>query len=106
MNWGFGPSLGLLTVSGYLLWMAAAVLVWRHRQEFFVWVEDEFALFRRNFSRHTPVGPFYCRREDSRLYAFPESFLHSVRHFPHRRANAALALTIVGLLLFFLDFYI
>ncbi|HYL85564.1 MAG TPA: hypothetical protein VE263_15115 [Candidatus Angelobacter sp.] len=106
MNWGFGPSLGILTASSYLFWLAAAALVWRHRQDFFTWVEDEFALFRRNFSRHTPVGPFYCPRGDSRLNAFPVSFLHSVKHFPRRRANTAMVLLLVGVLLFFLDFYI
>jgi hypothetical protein len=106
MNWGFGPSLGLLTASGYLLWLAAAAVAWRHRQDFFIWVEDEFALFRRNFSRYTPAGPFYRPRRDSRLNAFPVSLVHSVKHFPRRRANPAMILLVVGVFLFFLDFYI
>src|SRR5215472_14738808 len=101
MNWGVGPSLGILTASGYFLCLVAAALVWRHRGEFFSWFEDEFALFRRNFSRYTPVGPFYCRRGDSRLSAFPVSFVHSVKHFPRRRANPAVVLLLVGVLLFF-----
>ena len=106
MNWGFGPSLGILTASGYLLWLAAATLVWRHRGEFFLWFEDEFALFRRNFSRYTPAGRFYRLRSDSRLNAFPLSLVHSVKHFPRRSANPAMILLLVGVLLFFLDFYI
>ena len=106
MNWGSGPALGPLAFSGYLFWMAAAALAWRHRADFFVWVEDEFSLFRRNFSRYTPVGPFYCRRNDSRLSAFPASFLHSVKSFPRRRINGAAILLFFGVLLFLLDFYI
>ena len=50
MNWGAGPALGLLAVSGYLLFLAGAALVWRKRGEFSVWVQDEISVFRRNFS--------------------------------------------------------
>src|SRR6266480_4787502 len=64
MNWGAGPALGLLTVSGYLLSLAGAALVWRKRGEFSVWVQDEISVFRRNFSRYTPAGPFYAIREE------------------------------------------
>src|SRR2546427_8404225 len=69
MNWGAGPALGLLTVSGYLLFLAGAALVWRKRGEFSVWVQDEISVFRRNFSRYTPAGPFYAIREESRFKA-------------------------------------
>lgn len=106
MNWGIGPALGLLAFLGYLLCMAGAVLVWRSRENLSVWVQDEIAVFRRNFSRYTPVGPFYCRREESRLYAFPASFLHSLKSFPRSRINGAAVLLFVGALLFLLDFYI
>ncbi|HTT33567.1 MAG TPA: hypothetical protein VMH48_08190 [Methylomirabilota bacterium] len=106
MNWGSGPTLGLLACSGYLLCVAAVALVWRQREIFFVWMEDEFSFFRRNFSRYTAVGPFYFRRSDSRLKAFPASFLHSVRSFPHRQINRAAILLFTGVVLFLLDFYI
>jgi hypothetical protein len=106
MNWGAGPALGPLAFSGYLMWLAAAALAWRHREHFFVWIEDEFSFFRRNFSRYIPVGPFYFRRDDSRFTAIPCSFFHSVRCFPLRRANGAAVLLLIGVLLFLLDFYI
>ena len=106
MNWGSGSALGLLTFLGYLLWMAAAALLWRHRNDFFIWAEDEISLFRRNTARYTPAGPFYRPRRESRLQAVPVSVVHSVKHFPHRRANPAAILVLVGVLLFFLDFYI
>lgn len=106
MNWGTGPALGLLAFFGYVLCMAGAVLGWRNRENFLVWVEDEISIFRRNFSRYTPVGPFYCRREESRLSALPASFLHSLKRFPQSRFNGAAVLLLVGALLFFLDFYI
>jgi hypothetical protein len=106
MNWGLGPALGMLAFSGYLLWMAAVALAWRHRQDFLVWMEDEVSLFRRNFSRYTPVGPFYCRRGESRFSAIPVSFFQSVKRFPRGRANGVAVLLLIGALLFLLDFYI
>jgi hypothetical protein len=106
MIWGTGPALGLLAFIGYLLGMAGAVLAWRNREDFSIWVQDEISIFRRNFSRYTPVGPFYCRREESRFNALPASFLHSLKRFPHSRVNGAAVLLLVGVLLFFLDFYI
>jgi hypothetical protein len=106
MNWGAGPALGLLAFFGYLLCMAGAVLVWRNREDLSIWVQDEISIFRRNFSRYIPVGPFYCRREESRFNALPASFLHSLRRFPKSRVNGAAVLLFVGALLFFLDFYI
>ena len=51
MSWGAGPALGLLTFLGYLICMAGAVYVWRYRDDFSVWLEDETQTFRRNFSR-------------------------------------------------------
>src|SRR4029077_13244596 len=100
MNWGAGPALGLLTVVGYLLFMAggAAVvgyllfmaggaLMWRTRGDFSVWFHDELSFSRRNFSRYTPAGPFYTIREESRFKAIPASFVRSITRFPRSRIN-------------------
>jgi hypothetical protein len=106
MNWGAGSTLGLLSVSGYLLFMAGAALMWRSRGDFFVWFQDELSFFRRNFSRYTPAGPFYAIREKSRFKAIPVSFVHSITRFPRRRINGPAILLMLGLLLFALDFFI
>jgi hypothetical protein len=106
MNWGAGPTLGLLAVSGYLLFMAGAALVWRSRGDFFVWFQDELSFFRRNFSRYTPAGPFYAIREESRFKAIPVSFLRSITRFPRSRINSGAILLLIGLLLFVLDFFV
>jgi hypothetical protein len=106
MNWGTGPGLGLLTVSGYLLFLAGAALVWRKRGEFSVWVQDEISVFRRNFSRYTPAGPFYCIREESRFKAIPTSFVRSLSRLPRSRINAGPILLFIGFLLFVLDFFV
>jgi hypothetical protein len=106
MNMGAGPALGLLTIAGYLIIMAGAAHMWRTRGDFFVWLHDEFSIFRRNFSRYTPVGPFYAIREDSRFKAIPTSFIRSVTFFPRSRFNRGPILLLIGLLLFALDFFI
>jgi hypothetical protein len=106
MNWGTGPALGLLAVSGYLLFLAGGALMWRHRGDFSVWFQDELSFFRRNFSRYTPAGPFYAIREESRFKAIPVSFLRSITRFPRSRINGATILLLIGLLLFVLDFFV
>ena len=106
MIWGAGPALGLLTVFGYLLFMAGAALMWRSRGDFFVWFQDELSFFRRNFSRYTPVGPFYAIREDSRFKAIPVTFVRSISHFPRRRINIPALLLFLGFFLFILDFFV
>ena len=106
MNWGAGPALGLLTVSGYLLFLAGAALMWRSRSDFSIWFHDELSFFRRNFSRYTPAGPFYAIREESRLKAIPVSFLRSITRFPRSRVNGAAVLLFLGFLLFVLDFFV
>src|SRR5467141_2727781 len=106
MNWGAGPALGLLTVSGYLLFLAGAALVWRKRGEFSVWVQDEISGFRRNFSRYTPAGPFYAIRGESRFKAIPVSFFHSLSRLPRGSINGGPILLLIGFLLFILDFFV
>src|SRR5258707_14699453 len=106
MNWGAGSGLGPLTVVGYLLFLAGVTLMWRSRGEFFVWFRDGLSLFRRNFSRYTPVGPFYAIREESRFKAIPVTFVRSLSRLPRSRVNAGPILLFIGFLLFILDFFV
>jgi hypothetical protein len=106
MTWGAGPALGLLTVFGYLLFLAGAALVWRNRGDFSVWFQDELSVFRRNFSRYTPAGPFYSIREESRFKAIPASFVRSLSRLPRSRINGGPILLFIGFFLFILDFFI
>ena len=106
MNWGAGPGLGLLTVLGYLVFLAGATRMWRNRGEFSVWFHDELSFFRRNFSRYTPAGPFYALREETRFKAIPVSFVRSITRFPRRRINGPAVLLFLGFLLFVLDFFV
>jgi hypothetical protein len=106
MSWGAGPALGLLTFLGYLICMAGAVYVWRYRDDFSIWLEDEARALRRNFSRHSVVGPFYSLREESRLRTISSQFLHSPGRIPGDRIVPAVILFLIGGLLFLLDFFI
>src|SRR2546425_8240254 len=106
MNWGIGPGLGPLTVFAYLLFLAGAALMWRSRGDFSVWFHDEISVFRRNFSRYTPAGPFYALREESRFKAIPTSFFHSLSRLPRSCINGGPVLLLIGLLLFVLDFFV
>jgi len=106
MHWGAGPGLGLLTFFGYLLLATGALLVWRNRDDFYVWFQDEISVLRRSFSRYTPVGPFYILREESRIRAIPTSFIRNLTRLPRSRFNSAAALLMVGMILFLLDFFL
>jgi hypothetical protein len=106
MNWGSSPALGPFAVSGYLLFLIGATLLWRNRGEFSVWVHDEISVLRRNFSRHIPAGPFYAIREESRFKAIPASFAHSLSRLPRSSNNGGPLLLLIGLLLFVLDFFV
>ena len=83
-----------------------ATLVWRNRGDFSVWVHDEISIFRRTFSRYTPVGPFYMLREESRFKAIPTSFIGSISRLPRSRVNGAAVLFMIGTFLFLLDFFV
>jgi hypothetical protein len=106
MFWGIGPALGLLTFFGYLTCTVGAALVWRHRDDFLVYFQDELSVFRRNFSRYTVIGPFYIPREESRFKAIPTSVFRSVRRLPRSPINGGPILLFLGLLLLFLDLLI
>jgi len=106
MYWGAGPALGLLTLLGYLVFVTGAVLFWRSRQDFSLWMHDEFGAFRRHLSRHTVSGPFYIPREESLLKTLPSGLVRSFSRMPRNRIQAGPILLLTGLLLFFLDFFI
>lgn len=106
MYWGQGSSLGLLTFIGYLLFLFGAALVWRGRDEVFVWIQDEACIMRRSFSRYTVVGPFYGPRPDSRLRAVPATFVGSIRRIPRSPISGGMILAFLGPLLVLLDFFL
>jgi hypothetical protein len=106
MYWGAGPALGLLTFLGYFLLATGALLVWRNRDDFSVWFQDEVSFLRRSFSRYTPVGPFYILREESRIKAIPNSFIRNLTRLPRSRFNGAAVLLTFGMILFLLDFFL
>ncbi len=106
MYWGAGPGLGLLTLLGYVAFAIGAALVWRNRDDFSVWVHDEFGAFRRSLSRYTVIGPFYGLREESRLKTVPSQFFLSLRRLPRRHIPPAFILLFLGAVLFVLDFFI
>jgi hypothetical protein len=110
MYWGAGQELGLLSFLGSVLFLLSAAMVWRGRDDVFIWVHDEFSVFRRNLSRHTPVGPFYGLREESLLKIIPNQFFHSFSRMPRRRMSRGEVFLLTGLfigpLLLLLDFFI
>lgn len=106
MYWGEGSSLGILTFIGYLLFLFGAGLVWRGRDEVFVWIQDEACIMRRSFSRYTVVGPFYGPRPDSRLRAVPATFVGSIRRIPRSPISGGMILAFLGPLLVLLDFFL
>jgi hypothetical protein len=105
MYWGAGPELGLLTVLGYLFFLAGAVTMWRGREDVSVWIYSEVGVLRRNLSRYTPVGPFYSPREQSRLRLLPEFFVGSISRMPRALVYRAATLLIAAPLLVLLDFF-
>src|ERR1700676_1456686 len=82
MYWGAGPDLGLLTILGYLFFIAGAVHMWRARQAVFFWLYSEASVTRRNLSPYTPIGPFYSPREESRFKTLRYSLVASLNRMP------------------------
>ena len=106
MYWGAGSTLGLLTLLGYLAFTVGAALIWRNRGVYYVWVLDEFGAVRRSLSRYTVIGPFYGRREESRLKVVPLQCLTALSRLPRRHVDPAFILLAIGVVLFALDFFI
>jgi hypothetical protein len=88
------------------VFVIGAFSLWRHRAEFYFWVDDELSTLRRNFSRYVTVGPFYERRGESRLRVIPAGFVHSVAKLPRRRFSWGAFLLFLGIILFALDFFV
>ena len=105
-HWGAGPELGLLTLVGYAVVILGAAILWRDRGDVFVWVLDEVGAFRRNFSRHTAIGPFYGVRSGSRLKLIPATFFRFLARRPRARIQIAGFLIFLGTALFVLDFFV
>ena len=106
MYWGAGPDLGMLTLLGYLCFLAGAALVWRGRINIYVWVTDEVGAYRRTLSRYTPSGPFYSPREESRLKVIPHQMVRTLSCIPRSRYSWAACLMVLGPILVLLDFFV
>ena len=103
---GSAPGIGFMTVLGYLSFVIGAVLVWRGRNNIYVWVHDEFGAFRRSLSRYTPFGPFYSLREESRLKVVPSQMVRTLRAIPKSRYSYGAFLLFLGPLLILLDLFL
>src|SRR5207244_11518559 len=106
MFWGAGPTLGLLTFCGYLLFLFGAVLVWRNRNNFLLWIQDEISFFQRSFSRYTPDGSFYIHRSDSRFNCVTHYLLNSLSLLFVTRIIGGYELLLVRLMLFLFVFIV
>jgi hypothetical protein len=105
MYWGAGPNLGLLTVLGYLFFVAGAASMWRAREVVFFWLYSEASVTRRNLSRYTPIGPFYSPREESRLKTLLDSLVASLNRMPRSSMLRSAVLMAIAALLVSLDFF-
>src|SRR6202140_144733 len=103
MYWGAGPDLGLLTILGYLFFVAGAASMWRAREVVFFWLCSEASVTRRNLSRYTPIGPFYSPREESRLKILLNCLLASLNRMPGPPVFRSGVLIVIAALLVSLD---
>ena len=106
LYWGNGSDLGALAILGYSVFVLGAFYLWRNRADFTIWFDSELSLFRRNLSRYVPAGPFYLRRDESRLRVIPVSFVRSAMELPRRRFSLGAFLLFLGMSLFLLDFFV
>jgi hypothetical protein len=105
MYWGAGPDLGLLTILGYIFFVAGAASMWRAREVVFFWLYSEARVTRRNLSRYNPVGPFYSPREQSRLRILIYCLLASLDRMPRSTMFRSAVLMAIAALLISLDFF-
>ncbi len=105
MYWGAGPELGLLTILGYLFFLAGAATMWRGREDVSVWLHSEAGVLRRDLSRYTAIGPFYSLREQSRLKLLPGCFVGSLSRMPRALVYRSAGLLLIAPLLVMLDFF-
>jgi hypothetical protein len=104
--WGEGNTLGLLTFLGYLAFVIGATIVWRGRDDIFIWLVDEAGTFRRTISRHEAVGPFYSPREESRLRTTPTYLVRTFTRVSRSPLSWAALLMLLGPVLVILDFFV
>jgi hypothetical protein len=104
--WGEGNTLGMLTFLGYLAFVIGASIVWRGRDDIFIWLVDEAGSLRRNLSRHQPAGPFYSPREESRLRTTPTHLVRTFTRVSRSPLSWAALLMMVGPVLVILDFFV
>src|ERR1700722_5180418 len=105
MYWGAGPDLGLLTVLGYLFFVAGAASLWRARAGVFFLLHSAPIVTRRSLSRYTPIGPFYSPREQSRLIILRNCLLASLDRMPRSSMLRSAVLMAIAVLLVSLDFF-
>jgi hypothetical protein len=103
---GVGSTLGLLTFLGYLAFVVGATVLWRGRNDIFIWLNDEASSFRRDLSRHQPLGPFYSPREQSRLRTAPSHLVRTLTRVTRSRLSWAALLMLLGPVLVALDFFL
>jgi hypothetical protein len=106
MYWGSGSALGFLSVLGYAVFAAGAILLWYNRSEVPTWMNDEMGAIRRNLIRHAVVGGFGGLREETRFKIAPTGFLRRLGRLSRRRINRGAIFLAIGVFLFFLDFFI
>jgi len=105
MYWGAGPDLGLLSILGYLFFVAGAACMWRAREDVFFWLYSEASATRNNLSRYTPIGPFYSPREESRLRILLNCVFASLNRMPGTPVFRSVVLMAIAVLLVSLDFF-
>ena len=106
MFWGTGSALGLLAILGYVVFACGAILLWAHRLDVPIWVNDEFGAVRRSLIRHALSGTGHGLREELPCKAAPTGFSRRLAGHSRRRINCGTILLSVGLFLFFLDFLV
>jgi hypothetical protein len=106
MVWGTGSALGFLAVLGYAVFVCGAALLWLNRLDVPIWVNDEFGAVRRSVIRHAVSFNSHGLREEVSCKAKPTGFIRRLARRSRRRINQGTILLSVGILLFFLDFFV
>jgi hypothetical protein len=106
MGWGLGHSLGLLTLLGYLLFVAGTAILWRFRDDLNLWAQDEYGALRRGVARHVACAGAQSLREYERFKVFPGYFLPSLEESRRERITRGAVLLFAGPILFLLDYFV
>ncbi|HEY8714221.1 MAG TPA: hypothetical protein VIM00_02525 [Candidatus Acidoferrum sp.] len=95
----------MLTLFGYLSFLAGAMTMWRGREDVSLWLHSEAGVFRRNLSRYTAVGPFYSPRDESRLKLIPGFVVGSISRMPRALVARCVVLLLAAPVLVLLDLF-